>query len=114
MPVAPLGTAGSFFKNPVVSEKQFEDLKKYFPEIKAYIQEDKSVKLSAAWLLDHVANVHGMQIGDAGVHERQALIIVNYGSARAGDILALAEKMKRAVKEKTNILLEEEVVMMRA
>ena len=112
MPAPPLGTAGSFFKNPVVSKEQFEDLKKRFPEIKAYIQGDKRVKLSAAWLLDHVVNVRGMRIGDAGVHERQALIIVNYGNAPTEDILALAEKMKRAVKEKTNILLEEEVVMM--
>ncbi len=112
MPAPPIGTAGSFFKNPIISEDKFEDLKKQFPEIKAYPQADGTVKLSAAWLLDKVGNFRGVRRGDAGVHERQALILVNYGSATTRDIRALAEVMKREVKEKTGVVLEEEVVIL--
>ncbi len=112
MPAPPLGTAGSFFKNPVVSVDKFEDLKQQFPEIKAYPQGDGTVKLSAAWLLDKVGNFRGVRRGGAGVHERQALIIVNYGNASTQEILALAGVMKSEVKEKTGVDLKEEVVIM--
>ncbi len=113
MPAPPLGTAGSFFKNPIVSDDKFEDLKQQFPEIKAYPQGDGTVKISAAWLLDKVVNFRGVRRGEAGVHERQALIIVNYGNASTQEILALAGAMKREVKEKTGIDLEEEVVLLK-
>ncbi len=112
MPALSIGTAGSFFKNPVVSEDKFEDLKHQFPGIKAYPQGNGTVKLSAAWLLDRLGNFCGVRRGEAGVHERQALIIVNYGNATTREICALAEAMKREVKEKTGVVLEEEVVRM--
>ena len=112
MPALPLGTAGSFFKNPIVSEHIFKSLKQQFPEIKAYVQGDGTVKLLAAWLLDHVGNWRGVRRGEVGIHERQALILVNYGGATTREILAFAEAMKRDVKEKTGVDLEEEVVMM--
>lgn len=112
MPAPAIGTAGSFFKNPVIVVDQYETLKKRFPEIKAYPQGNGTVKLSAAWLLDHVGGWRDVRRGDAGVHEKQALILVNYGNATAGEILLLAREMKHDIKEKTNVLLEEEVVML--
>lgn len=113
MPAPPLGSAGSFFKNPIVSIDEYEALKKQFPEIKAYIQGDTTVKLSAAWLIDHVGKWRGHRKGDAGVHEKQALILVNYGEARAEEMIALAREIKKDIKEKTNVMLEEEVVMLK-
>lgn len=111
MPAPPIGTAGSFFKNPVVDVSQYEALKKQFPEIKAYPQADNTVKLSAAWLIDHVGKWRGVRRGDAGVHEKQALILVNYGNASAEEMITLAREIKKDINEKTNVLLEEEVVM---
>lgn len=112
MPAPPIGTAGSFFKNPVVSAQKYESLKNEFPEIKAYAQGDYTYKLSAAWLIDHVGNWRGYRKGDAGVHEKQALILVNYGTASAEEMLSLAQEIKKDIKEKTGVTLEEEVVMM--
>lgn len=109
MPVPPLGTAGSFFKNPVVDMVMYETLKTQFSDIKANIQGDKTVKLSAAWLIDHVGGWRGYRKGDAGVHEKQALILVNYGNASADEIISLAREIKKDIKEKTNVMLEEEV-----
>lgn len=111
MPTHPIGTAGSFFKNPVVPMSQYESLKKQFPEIKSYLQGDNTVKLSAAWLIDHVGGWKGVRHGDAGVHEKQALILVNYGSATAKEILSFAEEIKKDIKQKTNVDIEEEVVI---
>ncbi|HBB44426.1 MAG: UDP-N-acetylenolpyruvoylglucosamine reductase [Parcubacteria group bacterium GW2011_GWA1_44_13] len=112
MPVPPIGTAGSFFKNPVVSAQKYESLKNEFPEIKAYDQGDNTYKLSAAWLIDHVGKWRGARRGDAGVHEKQALILVNYGNASAEEVLSLAREIKNDINEKTGVTLEEEVVMM--
>lgn len=112
MPSSRLGTAGSFFKNPVVSAEEFARLKTAYPEIKAYLQGDGMVKLSAAWLLDKVGGFRGYREGDAGAYEHQALVIVNYGTATTENIISLAREMKNIIKEKTNVTLEEEVVMM--
>ena len=112
MPPESLGTAGSFFKNPLVSKDDFLRLQKKFPEIKSYSVGENSFKLSAAWLLDKVGGFRGFRDGDAGAYEKQTLILVNHGSATAKDIVSLAEKMKKIIKEKTNVTLEEEVVMM--
>ncbi len=113
MPAPPLGTAGSFFKNPVIPANQFEDLKQRYPEIKAYIQRDGTVKLSAAWILDKICGFRGVRRGDVGVHENQSLILVNYGTATTQNIISLASEMKDSIKEKINIDIEEEVVMMK-
>ncbi|MFA5997295.1 MAG: UDP-N-acetylmuramate dehydrogenase [Candidatus Paceibacterota bacterium] len=112
MPALPLGSAGSFFKNPVVDTATYEGLKKQYPEMKAYIQGGNSVKLSAAWLIDHVGGWRGYRKGDAGVHEKQALILVNYGNATAEEMISLAQEIKKDIKEKTNVMLEEEVVVL--
>lgn len=113
MPAPPIGTAGSFFKNPVVSVAQYEVLKSRFPGIKAYLQGDNCVKLSAAWLLDHVGGWRGVRYRDVGVHEKQALILVNYGNSTAQEILFLADEMKKDIRQKTNVEIEEEVVIVK-
>ncbi|MBI5401009.1 MAG: UDP-N-acetylmuramate dehydrogenase [Candidatus Yonathbacteria bacterium] len=113
MPEFSLGTAGSFFKNPIVGAVHYGMLKRKFPEMKAYLQGDGRVKLSAAWLLDKVGNWRAVRHGDAGVHEKQALILVNYGTATANEIISLANEMKKDIKQKTNVDLEEEVVIVK-
>jgi len=113
MPSSRLGTAGSFFKNPVVSAEELARLKTTYPEIKAYLQGDGTVKLSAAWLLDKIGGFRGYRVGDAGTYEHQALVLVNYGTATTENILSLAHEIKNIIKEKTNVTLEEEVVMMK-
>ena len=113
MPAPPLGTAGSFFKNPVVSENRLENLKRQFPQIKSYSQGNNTVKLSAAWILDNIGGFRGARRGDAGVSEKQALILVNYGTATTENICTLAREMKNDIKEKINIDLEEEVVLIK-
>lgn len=112
MPAPAIGNAGSFFKNPVVTKAEYEILKNRFPEIKTYVQGDNTYKLSAAWLIDHVGDWRGYRLGDAGVYEKQALILVNYGTASSEEILSLAQEIKNDIKKKTGVILEEEVVML--
>lgn len=112
MPEKGVGTAGSFFKDPVVPMEHYEELKKQFPGIKAHLQGDNTAKLSAAWILDKVFNYKGMRKGDAGVSEKHSLILVNHGNASAQEIISLAEEINKNVKEKINVVLEEEVVLM--
>ncbi|MBI5078271.1 MAG: UDP-N-acetylmuramate dehydrogenase [Candidatus Yonathbacteria bacterium] len=114
MPAPGIGTAGSFFKNPVVSVPEYEALKNELPEIKGYLQADNSVKLSAGWLLDHAGKWRGVRRQGAGVHEKNALILVNYGTATAEEILSLTDEMKSDIKEKTGVLLEEEVILVKS
>jgi len=109
MPEWGVGSAGSFFKNPVVSVEDYEQIKKRYPGLKAYSQTDGAMKLSAAWLLDHVGGWRGVRRGDAGVHEKQSLILVNYGTATEKEILLLANEMKKDIKDKVEVTLEEEV-----
>ncbi|MCH5720956.1 hypothetical protein [Niabella hibiscisoli] len=77
-----IGNAGSFFKNPSVSKEQFGVLQLNFPGIVAYENPDHTMKLAAGWLIEQ-AGLKGFRKGDAGVHARQALVLVNYGSAVA-------------------------------
>jgi UDP-N-acetylmuramate dehydrogenase len=106
-----LGTAGSFFKNPLVSMQEFVRLQKEFPEIKAYPHKGDRIKISAAWLLDKVVGWRGVRRGNAGVYEHQALVLVNHGGASAQEVFDLAKEMKESVFNKTGVMLEEEVVI---
>ena len=105
---AELGNSGSFFKNPVISKAQFDQLLTTFPKLPSYPQENGEVKIPAGWLIDQLG-FKGKRIGDAGVHKKQALVLVNYGNASGQEILALAHKIQAAVKESFNISLEAEV-----
>jgi len=102
-----IGNAGSFFKNPVISESEFQLLSSSYPHVKFFRQGDH-YKISAGWLIEQ-AGWKGYRLGDAGCYDKQALILVNYGRATGGDILALAEKIQVSVSDKFGITLEREV-----
>lgn len=108
-----LGNAGSFFKNPVVSASQAQALLRDFPNAPHYPQADGSVKLAAGWLIDQ-CGLKGFQIGGAAVHQNQALVLVNKGTALACDVVALAAHVNRSVMAKFGVLLEPEVRFMGA
>ena len=102
-----LGNSGSFFKNPVVSREKAEELKEIYPDMPAYPAPD-GVKLAAGWLIDR-AGLKGYRQGYVGVHEKQALVLVNYGGANGQDVLALADHVIRTIEEKFGIRLGMEV-----
>jgi UDP-N-acetylmuramate dehydrogenase len=99
-----LGNAGSFFKNPEISEEEFVVLQQSFPDIVSFAQE-KTRKLSAAWLIER-CGFKGEKFNNVGMHSKQALVMVNYGNATGKDVLHLANLVKDKVKEKFGVLLE--------
>lgn len=103
-----IGNAGSFFKNPVIHQLLFENLQHEFPKIPSYPSGVNTIKIPAAWLIDQ-AGWRGFRKGDAGVHEKQALVLVNYGNATGREIFALAMQIQLDVKNKFGIQLEPEV-----
>jgi UDP-N-acetylmuramate dehydrogenase len=105
---AEIGNAGSFFKNPVVHNLVFNDLKSEYPDIVGYSDNFGTTKLAAGWLIEK-AGWKGYRSGDAGVHQKQALVLVNYGKATGRDIYGLAMQIQHSVKEKFGVLLEPEV-----
>ena len=106
-----LGNAGSFFKNPVILHEKFLEIQKHYPQMPFYPQEYETVKVPAGWLIEQ-AGWKGKRMGHAGVHDRQALVIVNYGGATGKEILALAEAVQKEVLRKFNIALEPEVLIL--
>lgn len=106
------GTAGSFFKNPVVSRPIAEVFLLQYPGAPSYDQADGSVKLSAAWIIDHVLHMRGSREGGVGSWDAQALVIVNYGDASSSEIKKFISEIQKRAKEVTGITLEPEVVMM--
>jgi UDP-N-acetylmuramate dehydrogenase len=102
-----LGNAGSFFKNPIVDIDRFENLKIAYPNIPSF-PDKEGVKLSAAWLIEQ-AGWKGSRTNDAGVHEKHALILVNYGNAKGTEIKQLAEQIQQSVFTKFGVELEPEV-----
>ena len=104
-----IGTAGSFFKNPIVTKRSFVALRKLYPELLSYPWSKGAVKLSLAWILDNVCNAKGFHVGKATVYKNQALVLVNEGGASAEEVKELASKLQALVKEKTGIMIEPEV-----
>ena len=103
-----IGNSGSFFKNPVVSTKKFESLKKDFPNIVGYKLSKNETKIAAGWLIEKIG-FKGYRDGDSGVHKNQALVLVNYGKASGKEIMNLAQKIQKTIFRKFRIQIEPEV-----
>ena len=103
-----IGNSGSFFKNPVIPSKQFTELQQQYPEIPHYPDQGGKIKIPAAWLIDSLG-YKGYRVNDAGVHQKQALVLVNYGNASGAEIQKLAHQIRDKVLENFAINLEFEV-----
>lgn len=106
-----LGNAGSFFKNPVVSESTYQKLAAEFPSVPSYPVAGGQFKLAAGWLIDQ-CGLKGHKIGGAAVHQQQALVIVNLGTASPDDVLRLARYIVDSVNLRFGVTLEHEVRFM--
>ncbi|GHV15142.1 UDP-N-acetylenolpyruvoylglucosamine reductase [Bacteroidia bacterium] len=103
-----LPNAGSFFKNPYITQEQTDKILINYPDLPAYLQKDGSIKTSAAFLIDK-SGYKGKRTGDIGTYPNQPLIIVNYGSADGNEIIRFMKGVQHAVKEKFDVELEPEV-----
>ncbi len=103
------GTAGSFFKNPIISADKFAELKSKYPELPGFPESDGRVKISLGWFLDKVCDVKGLQKGNVQVYEKQALVLVTKPGATSEEVVSLAHELMNLVKEKTGIEIEGEV-----
>jgi UDP-N-acetylmuramate dehydrogenase len=103
-----IGNAGSFFKNPVVPNSIAASLKTEFPQIPVYDDKPGYSKLASGWLIDQ-CGWRGRRIGNTGVHNNQALVLINFGKASGIEILNLSEEIRKSVLEKFGIDLEREV-----
>jgi len=104
---AVIGNAGSFFKNPVLSHKKWEALKADNPNIPGWEQLGGEIKTSAAWLIDQ-CGWKGYCKGDAGVSDKHALVLVNYGEASGAELWAVAQDIMTSVEDKFEVMLEAE------
>ncbi len=103
-----IGNSGSFFKNPVISIDHFSRLQKTYPDIPFYKIDNQTIKVPAGWLIEQ-SGFKGKRWGDAGVHEKQALVLVNYNNATGVEILDLSKKIQSKIKDRFDINLEIEV-----
>ena len=104
---AVIGNAGSFFKNPVLSLKEWENLKSDYENIPGFVQKSGEMKTSAGWLIDQ-CGWKGFRSGDAGVSDKHALVLVNHGNATGEELWEVAEKIMKSVVGKFGITLEPE------
>ena len=103
-----IGNSGSFFKNPIIPRPHFMELKNNFPEMPSYEVSDEQIKVPAGWLIEK-AGFKGKRFGNYGVHEKQALVLVNYDDAKGHDIYELSKLIQSTIKRIFNINLEAEV-----
>ena len=102
------GNAGSFFMNPIVPRAQFEALLKDYPSMPHYILDNDRIKIPAAWMIDQ-CGWKGKQLGRAGVHSKQALVLINCGGATGQEVIALSEEIQQSVFQKFGIRIFPEV-----
>jgi len=105
------GTSGSFFKNPIVCPEKAKELKNKYPDMPHTFCEDGNVKISAAFLIDYIGGFKGARDGNVGVYDKHSLVLVNFKNAKAEELLLLSENIKNEIKNKTEIVLEEEVII---
>ena len=103
-----IGNSGSFFKNPVISKKLFSKLQSKNKDIPSYLVSENEIKIPAGWLIEQ-CGFKGKRLGNTGVHEKQALVLVNYGKATGKEVLDLAKLIQTQVKKTFEIDLEMEV-----
>lgn len=103
-----IGNSGSFFKNPTIPNELYSELKINYPNLPGYPQADHKTKVPAGWLIEQ-CGWKGFRDGNIGVHEKQALVLVNYGNGKGDNLNSLSEKIKTSVDEKFGIQLETEV-----
>jgi len=105
-----LGNAGSFFKNPIVSANLAAALQQQFPGLPGWQTGPENLKLSAGWMIEY-CGLKGLRLGDAGVSDQHALVLLNHGAASGHDIARLADKVRTTVFEEFGVLLEQEPVL---
>jgi UDP-N-acetylmuramate dehydrogenase len=105
------GTAGSFFKNPVILRERADALTQQFPGLPVFLQEQERAKVSLAWLLDHALSLKGFSKGNVRLYEQQPLIVVARAGATAAEIDAFANEITEQVFKATGITIEREVEM---
>ncbi|NDV15367.1 UDP-N-acetylmuramate dehydrogenase [Muricauda sp. TY007] len=103
-----IGNSGSFFKNPIISKKAFDKFIKKNPNAPFYEMDENQYKIPAGWLIEQ-CGFKGKRFGDAGVHEKQALVLVNHGSATGKEILDLSKKIQDEVQKIFKIKIQPEV-----
>ena len=102
------GNAGSFFMNPIISRVQFEALLAEYPQMPHYVVDAERVKIPAAWMIDQ-CGWKGKRLGNAGVHDKQALVLVNTGGATGEEVIRLSEAIQKSVFDKFGIRISPEV-----
>lgn len=102
------GNAGSFFMNPIISRVQFEALLAEYPQMPHYEVDAERVKIPAAWMIDQ-CGWKGKRLGNAGVHDKQALVLVNAGGATGEEVIRLSEAIQKSVFDKFGIRISPEV-----
>jgi UDP-N-acetylmuramate dehydrogenase len=103
-----IGNAGSFFKNPTLTHDEFTRIQKIDTSMPYYTTENQSVKIPAGWLIEQ-CGWKGKRVNNIGVHQHQALVLVNYGDGNGEDIFELSTQIASSVKDKFDIILSTEV-----
>lgn len=102
-------TAGSFFKNPVISKEYLKELIKKYPDLPNFPTNDDKIKISLGWILEKVCNAKGFCIGNVCTYEKQALVVVAKPESTSVEVINFAKELSRQVKDKTGIEIEREV-----
>lgn len=103
------GTAGSFFKNPIISRKRYDKIKAEYPDLPGFEEMDGRMKVPLGWILDHICQLKGRMTDNVGTYENQALVIVTKPGATSAQVVELAKEIMDIVEEKTTIKIEAEV-----
>ena len=102
------GNAGSFFVNPIVDKEKFESIRNRYPQMPHYVLDENHIKIPAGWMIDTLG-WKGKTLGHAGVHEKQALVLVNRGGATGNEVLQLCNAIREDVKKEFGIDIKPEV-----